>query len=98
MLLERCWRCREPIPHLRAGAEFSPEHGAKRIGGIFGFRKYALDWFIAQEQHFLEVAESCDSNRICGNGRHQRCVTMPYREYHSVDRPEDIVRVERALG
>ena len=89
---------REPIPHLPRVLEFSPEHGAKRIGGIFGFRKHALDWFIAQEQHFLEVAESCDSNRICGNGVDQTCVTVPYREFYSVDRLEDVVRVERALA
>ncbi len=88
---------RSPIPYLNPGVEFSPEHGAKRIGGIFAFRKHALDWFIAQEQHFLEVAESCDSNRICGNGLAQRCVTIPYREYYSVDRLTDIERVERAL-
>ncbi len=89
---------REPIPHLPTGVEFSPGHGAKRIGGIFGFRKHALDWFIAQEQHFLEIAESCDSNRICGNGLDQACVTVPYREYYSVDRLEDVKRVEKALA
>ncbi len=89
---------REPIPHLPRVLEFSPEHGAKRIGGIFGFRKHALDWFIAQEQHFLEIAESCDSNRICGNGLDQACVTVPYREFYSVDRLEDVARVERALA
>ena len=88
---------RGPIPYLSDLTEFSPEHGAKRIGGIFAFRKHSLDWFIAQEQHFLELAESCDSNRICGNGAYQKCVTVPYREYYSVDRPADIVRVERAL-
>ena len=88
---------REPIPHLPSGVEFTPEHGAKRIGGIFAFRKHALDWFIAQEQHFLELAESCDSNRILGNGRHQKCVTVPCRHYYSVDRLEDVERVEKAL-
>ncbi len=89
---------RAPIPYLRRGVAFSPKHGAKRIGGIFAFRKHALDWFIAQDQHFLELAESCDINRICGNGLDQTCVTVPYREYYSVDRPADIVRVERALA
>ncbi len=89
---------REPIPHLAPGVEFSPAHGAKRIGGIFAFRKRNLDWFMAQEEHSLEIAESCDSNRICGNGRNQYCVTVPYREYYSVDRLEDIARVEKALA
>ena len=89
---------REAIPYLALGVEFSPEHGAKRIGGIFAFRKRKLDWFIAQEQHFLEIRESCDSNRICGNGLKQKCVTVPYREYYSVDRLEDIARVEKALA
>ena len=89
---------REPIPYLAPEAEFSPEHGAKRIGGIFAFLKSDLDWFIGQEQHYLEIRESCDSNRFCGNGREQKCVTVPYREYYSVDRLEDVARVEKALA
>ncbi len=89
---------REPIPYLKPGIEFSREHGAKRIGGIFAFRKHALDWFVHMDHHFLELAEACDINRICGNGLDQTCVTVPYREYYSVDREEDIARVEEALA
>jgi len=85
---------RAPIPYMAKG-DF--EQGvAKRIGGVFGFQHYFLDWFQHTPEHPLEIAESCDSNRICGNGHAQLACTVPYRPYYSVDIPSDIALVEQA--
>ncbi len=86
---------RSPIPHAKT---FSPELGAKRVGGIFAFRLHALRWFTGQKESPLEIAEACDSNRIYDNGRRQRIAPIPYRPYFSVDSPEDITRVEEVMG
>ena len=51
----------------------------------------------ATEESPLEAKESCDSNRICDNGRFQVVAEIPYRPYFSVDSPEDVAAVERAL-
>lgn len=85
---------RSPIPHAKA---FTPELGAKRVGGIFGFRWDLLKWFTGQPESPLEQKEACDSNRICDNGRRQRIAEVPYRPYFSVDSPEDVGLVEAAL-
>jgi len=85
---------RSPIPYSKF---FSPELGAKRVGGIFAFRLHALRWFTSEKESPLEIAEACDSNRICDNGRLQRIAPIPYRPYFSVDSPEDIPRVEQAM-
>lgn len=69
---------------------------AIRIGGMFAWTKAALDGFIATPPHPLELYESCDSNRINGNGRRQKAIRVPWRPYYSVDVPEDIGRVENA--
>ena len=82
------------IPHAR---EFSPGIGAKRVGGIFGFRWHFLKWFSGLPESPLEIAESCDSNRICDNGRWQRIAPAPARPYLSVDSPEDVARVEAVM-
>jgi len=87
---------RQPIPYMRMDQYI--EGSAKRIGGIFGFQKYFLDWFADTPEHILEIAEGCDSNRICGNGHFQLACTVPYRPYYSVDVPEDIELVEAALA
>ncbi|HEC14162.1 MAG TPA: 3-deoxy-manno-octulosonate cytidylyltransferase, partial [Rhodospirillales bacterium] len=85
---------RSPIPYAET---FSPEIGAKRVGGIFAFRLHALRWFTGQKESPLEIAEACDSNRIYDNGRLQRIAPIPYRPYFSVDSPEDIARVEGVM-
>ena len=85
---------RSPIPY---GETFSPELGAKRVGGIFAFRLHALRWFTGQKESPLEIAEACDSNRIYDNGRSQRIAPIVYRPYFSVDSPEDAARVEGAM-
>jgi 3-deoxy-manno-octulosonate cytidylyltransferase (CMP-KDO synthetase) len=85
---------RNPIPYCK---KFSSELGAKRVGGIFGFRWAFLQWFTRTPESPLEKAEACDSNRICDNGFFQRMAPIPYRPYVSVDSPEDIARAEQAL-
>jgi 3-deoxy-manno-octulosonate cytidylyltransferase (CMP-KDO synthetase) len=85
---------RSPIPYCK---KFTSELGAKRVGGIFGFRWSALQWFTRTPESPLERLESCDSNRLCDNGLFQRIAPVPYRPYVSVDSPEDIARAERVM-
>ncbi len=85
---------RTPIPYAK---NFSPDIGAKRVGGIFGFRWHFLKWFTSLSESPLEIAEACDSNRIYDNGRRQRTAPAPARPYLSVDSPEDVARVEAVI-
>ena len=85
---------RAPIPYAKS---FLPAAGAKRVGGIFGFRWHFLKWFTNQPESPLEIAEACDSNRIYDNGRRQRIAPAPARPYLSVDSPEDVARVEAVI-
>ena len=85
---------RAPIPYAK---KFTPNIGAKRVGGIFGFRWHFLKWFTALPESPLEKAEACDSNRIYDNGRRQRIGPAPDRPYASVDSPEDVARVEAVI-
>ena len=85
---------RRAIPSFPLG--FKPGV-AKRIGGIFGFRMRMLEAFSLAQETPLEIAESCDSNRLAELGMEQICCTIPYRNYIAVDRPEDIEREERAF-
>lgn len=85
---------RSPVPYCKV---FSPELGAKRVGGIFGFRWHFLKWFTQTPESPLEQAESCDSNRICDNGFRQRIAPISYRPYVSVDSPNDVARVEAVI-
>ena len=82
---------RTPIPYAET---FSPELGAKRIYGIFGFRWQFLKWFTGLPESPLELAEACDSNRIYDNGRTQRIAPYPYIPSFSVDSPADSEKVE----
>lgn len=85
---------RSPVPHCTS---FDPSLGAKRIGGIFGFRRSFLTWFTNTDPSPLEINEACDSNRICDNGRHQHIAEIPYRPFFSVDSPQDVAVVEAAM-
>ena len=85
---------RSPIPWCR---EFSPQIGARRIGGIFGFRLGFLKTFAAMPESPLELSEACDSNRFCDNGYRQRIAPVDYRPYFSVDSPADAELVERHI-
>jgi 3-deoxy-manno-octulosonate cytidylyltransferase (CMP-KDO synthetase) len=82
---------RAPIPYAK---EFSPALGARRIGGIFAFRRWFLRKFAEMPESPLEIAEACDSNRLCDNGFRQRIAPIPYRPYFSVDTPADAALVE----
>lgn len=86
---------RAPVPYC---TELTPEVGARRIYGIFGFRRSFLDWFTGLPESPLELKESCDSNRICDNGQRQRIAPYPSIPSFSVDSPDDRDRVEAALG
>ena len=85
---------RSPIPYTK---KFSAELGAKRVGGIFAFRRRFLDWFAGEEESPLELAESCDSNRIYDHGFTQRIALMGRRPYCSVDSPKDVAGVEDVM-
>lgn len=85
---------RSPIPYMET---FDPKAGAKRVGGIFGFKWHFLKWFTETPESPLEKAEACDSNRICDNGFFQRIAPMTFRPYQSVDSIEDVARVEKAM-
>jgi 3-deoxy-manno-octulosonate cytidylyltransferase (CMP-KDO synthetase) len=85
---------RSPVPYCKT---FSPDLGAMRVGGIFGFRWELLQWFTQTPESPLERAEACDSNRLCDNGVFQRIAPIPYRPYVSVDSPEDVALVEKYM-
>jgi 3-deoxy-manno-octulosonate cytidylyltransferase (CMP-KDO synthetase) len=85
---------RQPVPYCKT---FSTELGAMRVGGIFGFRWHFLEWFTGLPESPLERVESCDSNRICDNGRFQRIAPIAARPYYSVDSPEDVALVESVI-
>jgi 3-deoxy-manno-octulosonate cytidylyltransferase (CMP-KDO synthetase) len=85
---------RAPIPYCK---EWSPNIGAKRIYGIFGFRWFFLQKFTQIPESPLEVVESCDSNRLYDNGLTQRVAFYPKIDSFAVDTPEDAVKVERYI-
>lgn len=85
---------RSPVPYCE---QFSPELGARRIYGIFGFKWHFLKTFTNMEESSLELTESCDSNRLYDNGYTQRIAPYPYIESFAVDVPEDIVKVEKYI-
>jgi 3-deoxy-manno-octulosonate cytidylyltransferase (CMP-KDO synthetase) len=85
---------RAPIPYCK---EFSPEVGARRIYGIFAFRWHFLQTFTNLVESPLEIAESCDSNRIFDHGYKQKAALFPYRPSYSVDSPHDTELVEAHL-
>jgi 3-deoxy-manno-octulosonate cytidylyltransferase (CMP-KDO synthetase) len=82
---------RSPVPYCKA---FSPALGARRIYGIFAVRWAFLQLFTSLPESPLELAESCDSNRILDNGFRQRIAPFPFRPSFSVDSPEDTAVVE----
>ena len=82
---------RSPIPWTE---KFSPELGAKRIYGIFGFRWHYLRTFTNLAESPLELKESCDSNRMFDHGYKQRIAPFKNVPSFSVDNPGDIKLVE----
>ena len=85
---------RQPLPYCK---QFTPELGAKRIYGIFGFRWEFLKLFTSLAPSPLEIKEACDSNRLYDYGYHQYIAPYPYQPSYSVDSPQDIGLVEAAM-
>jgi 3-deoxy-manno-octulosonate cytidylyltransferase (CMP-KDO synthetase) len=82
---------RSPVPYCK---QLTSDMGARRIYGIFAFRWHFLRTFTGMPESPLELAESCDSNRIMDNGYRQRIAPYPFRPSFSVDSPSDIQQVE----
>ena len=85
---------RSPVPYCK---QFTPALGARRIYGIFAFRWYFLKIFTGMPQSPLELAESCDSNRIFDNGYRQRIAPYPFATSFSIDSPSDVDMVEKHM-
>ena len=86
---------RSPIPWCKT---FSPEIGAKRVGGIFAFHWHFQKLFTSLPQSPLEIQEACDSNRLYDYGYTQRLAVVPSMPFYSVDSPADAERVAQALA
>jgi 3-deoxy-manno-octulosonate cytidylyltransferase (CMP-KDO synthetase) len=83
---------RAPVPYAKTGL---PTHVVpRRVGGIFAFQFDFLQMFTRLPESPLELAESCDSNRIFDNGYRQKIAPYPYRVSYSVDSPADTQAVE----
>ena len=91
---EVLYTSRSPIPFSK---NFSQNLKAKRIYGIFAFRWGYLKKFTKTKESFLEKIESCDSNRICDNGRGQYIARQKYIDSFSVDCYADLKKVEKYI-
>jgi len=91
---EVLYTSRAPIPYSK---EFSKKIRAKRIYGIFAFRWKFLKQFTSTKESFLENIESCDSNRICDNGRGQFIAGQKFINSFSVDCPADLIKVSKYM-
>jgi 3-deoxy-manno-octulosonate cytidylyltransferase (CMP-KDO synthetase) len=85
---------RAAVPYCKT---FPPAPVPRRIYGIFAFRWHFLKTFTSMPESPLELAESCDSNRILDNGLRQRIAPYPALPSFSVDSPVDIARVEEHM-
>ncbi len=91
---EVLYTSRAPVPYAK---NFSKKTQAKRIYGIFAFRWNALKKFYFTKPSFLEISESCDSNRICDNHGGQFIARQKYEDSFSVDTEKDLKKVEKYL-
>tara|TARA_Y100000591_G_scaffold310059_1_gene311996 strand:+ start:115 stop:909 length:795 start_codon:yes stop_codon:yes gene_type:complete len=85
---------RSPIPYSK---KFTKKTKARRIYGIFAFKWKFLKNFSRTKESFLEKIESCDSNRICDNGRGQFIARQKYLNSFSVDCLADLKKVEKYM-
>jgi 3-deoxy-manno-octulosonate cytidylyltransferase (CMP-KDO synthetase) len=85
---------RMAVPYCK---DFTAEHDARRIYGIFGFRWHYLKSFTDLPESPLELKESCDSNRFYDNGMTQRIAPYPFIESFSVDVKADAENVEKHI-
>tara|TARA_B100001173_G_C15896133_1_gene507798 strand:- start:80 stop:904 length:825 start_codon:yes stop_codon:yes gene_type:complete len=91
---EVLYTSRSPVPYSK---KFSNSIMAKRIYGIFAFKWKYLKEFTKTKESFLERIESCDSNRICDNGRGQYIARQRYIDSFSVDCYSDLKKVEKFM-
>ena len=89
---EVLYTSRAALPYCKG--EFTPEHMARRIYGIFAFRWKYLKAFTEHPETRLEQLEACDSNRILDMAFRQYIAPYPSIESFSVDSPSDIKLVE----
>lgn len=82
---------RAPVPYAKT---FHKTLGAKRIYGIFGFRKSLLYQFTQLPPSPLELAEACDTNRMMDFDLRQVIAPYPCIPSFSVDSPQDAAQVE----
>lgn len=92
---EVLYTSRAPVPYCKG--EFTPEHMARRIYGIFAFRWKYLKEFTKHPETRLEQLEACDSNRILDMPFRQHIAPYPYVDSFSVDSPSDIALVEKHM-
>tara|TARA_B100000963_G_scaffold351739_1_gene363816 strand:- start:33948 stop:34748 length:801 start_codon:yes stop_codon:yes gene_type:complete len=91
---EVLYTSRSPVPYVE---KFNMSIKAKRIYGIFAFRWQFLKKFHNLPMSNLEILESCDSNRICDNGRGQFIARQKYFPSFSVDCLADLKKVEKFI-
>jgi 3-deoxy-manno-octulosonate cytidylyltransferase (CMP-KDO synthetase) len=91
---EVLYTSRSPIPYCK---NFSKKIKAKRIYGIFAFKWKFLKKFTKTKESFLEKVESCDSNRICDNGRTQFIARQKFMHSYAVDTPDDLIKVSKYM-
>ncbi len=92
---EVLYTSRSLVPYCKGN--FSPELGAKRIYGIFAFRRKSLEEFTSHSETRLERLEACDSNRILDMTYRQFIADYPAIKSFSVDSARDIALVEAAM-
>ena len=93
---EVLYTSRAPVPYCKG--KFSAELMARRIYGIFAFRRQYLQAFTEHDETRLEQLEACDSNRILDMPFNQHIAPYPYIESFSVDSPADIALVEKHMA
>lgn len=80
---------RAPIPHGSLAL-------ARRHVGVYGYRAESLLRFTSLQPSPLELAESLEQLRALQNGFTIRVIETP-KSHLGVDRPEDVLKVEREL-
>ena len=85
------------IPFVRDAEGGAPTF---RHIGLYGYRREALERFIAMGPSPLELTEGLEQLRALENGMPVRVVEVDYRgrRHLAIDSPEDLLRVERLLA
>jgi len=85
------------IPFVRDAAGGAPTY---RHIGLYGYRREALERFIALGPSPLELTEGLEQLRALENGMGVRVVEVDYRgrRHLAIDSPEDLRRVEQLLA